>query len=820
MQTAPRRWLPALGALVLAGAGGAAADPSPPAGVRLTGEWTLDSVEWDQGHRSATSHSHLVIRNTGPSALPQGWTLWFTAIGGSVTADRDLPVRRVVGSLFTVGPPGGLAALQPSQSLTIPLDHPGEIPRDDKGPTAPYAVQPGDPDHPLALTSYRARGPRRATPGVRPTLFTDPAASFAANADWPRVPAATVAPVLPEPRAWQRSTAAVRVSGIARPRLDPGLGGEAALAASLPGAAKGQLPVRIVLDPALGAQSPEAYDLAIDPGREIRLAGASAAGVFYGLQSLDQVLIAARQSDGSLLLPPLRVSDKPRFAYRGLLIDVARNFRTPAELRAAIDLMARFKLNRLHLHLSDDEGWRIAVPALPELTSVGARRGHSDGWTDRLPPAHGSGPAAGRAPGSGFYTGAEYTALLRYAHSRHVEVIPEIDLPGHARAAIMAMKARDRARPAERGRYLLSDPQDASVYESAQGYSDNALNPGLASADAFVEAVVAELARLHRASGVPLKVMHIGADEVPAGAWERSPSALARIASLGGGGKAALWNDWFERVNRILKGHGVAAMGWEELGLVSGAATPEVNPRFAGQGMSVEVWNNFPGSEGLANRLANAGYPVVLAPARSLYFDMVQAPDPEEQGHDWANVLPLGEVFGFDPLAPDEGAPALSAVGRANIAGIEGTLFSETVTSAARMNHLLMPRLLALAERAWAPAPAWAEQVDRSAAESARRMHFARFSVLLGEAVLPYVEQRFPNLAYRLPAPGAKIVDGAVQANYAWPGVTLRYARGDARPGPASPVLDGAVRVDGPLTIAAFTRSGRVSPSVTLGAAR
>lgn len=812
MKTPPRRWLAALGALAIAGAGAALAARPAVSVPHLAGQWRVTAIERDPPRRAVATHSLLVIRNTGSRPIPRGWTLWYTAIGGSATADPAYPVRRVVGSLFSVGSSAGLPELAPGAEISIPLTHPGEVPRDDKGPSAPYAVLPGAPGKGIALDSYTVSGVRRDTPGAGTELFGDPAAAYARNLAWSGIDPARIPPVLPSPRHWQRTGTAFAARGLATPQGAASLGEAVRLARSLPGVGAGRLPFTIAIDPALAAGSPEAYRLVIDPRAGVQLAGASPGGLFYGLQTLDQLLFAARRRDGHLRLQPLTIEDAPRFAYRGLMIDIARNFRSPAELRAVIDLMARFKLNRLHLHLTDDEAWRIAIPALPELAGVAGRRGHSDGWADRLPPAHGSGPDAGRTPGSGFLSGADYIALLRYAHASNVEIVPEVDMPGHSRAAIQAMKARAARRPDEHGRYLLSDPADASLYESAQGYTDNALDPGLPSADAFVEVVVAELARLHRASGVPLKVMHIGADEVPAGAWERSPAARARIAKLGGGGKAVLWNDWLERVDGILQRHGIAAMGWEELGLVSGAPGIEPNPRFASRAMTVEVWNTLPGSEGLANRLANAGYPVVLAPATRLYFDMAQAADPEEPGHDWANVLPLADVFGYDPLAPVDGAPELSAAGRANIAGIEGTLFSETVTTNRRLEYMLMPRLLALAERAWAPQPGWAANGDAAA----RIADWGLFSSQLGLAVLPYVEARFPALTYHLPPPGAIVRNGMVQANYAWPGMTLHFTRDGSAPTSRSPVLQDQIRSGGPIRIVAVSGTGRTSPDVLI----
>ena len=225
--------------------------------------------------------------------------------------------------------------------------------------------------------------------------------------------------------------------------------------------------------------------------------------------------------------------DAPRFGYRGLMLDVARNFQPKAAVLRVLDLMARYKLNAFHFHLTDDEGWRLEIPSLPELTSVGARRGHTLDSSRFLPPAYGSGPDVDQPFGSGFYSRADYVEILRYAAARHIEVIPELEMPGHARAAIKAMEARFRTLQATgdaegASRFLLSDPEDRSIYTSAQGYHDNVMNPALPSTYAFIERVVQDLVALHREAGVPLRNLHVGGDEVPG----RRLGGLARRAGL------------------------------------------------------------------------------------------------------------------------------------------------------------------------------------------------------------------------------------------------------------------------------------------------
>ena len=252
------------------------------------------------------------------------------------------------------------------------------------------------------------------------------------------------------------------------------------------------------------------------------------------------------------------------------MLDVARNFQPKENVLRVLDLMSRYKLNTFHFHITDDEGWRLEIPGLPELTEVGSRRGHSARQEDRLPPAYGSGPDVRNPYGSGYYRRSDYIEMLQYAAARHIEVIPEIEMPGHARAAVVSMAVRAR-RMAQAGKsdaneYLLSDPQDQSVYESAQNYSDNVMNPGLPSTYTFIEHVVTEIVALHKAAGVPLRTMHVGGDELPDGAWERSPACRALMNREHLKTRADLWDYFYARVNALLQHHGVALAGWEEIG--------------------------------------------------------------------------------------------------------------------------------------------------------------------------------------------------------------------------------------------------------------
>lgn len=823
--------------LLLTGLPPAAKPAEPPAPLAL--HWAVDRAETGtQGDWH--SRARLTLTNQGARAWPAGgWALYLNCQGGieATGGDTRVAVDAVAGTLYRLRPLAGFPAIDPGASVDIALRHGELIATMDKAPKGPYLVSdtaPGVGRAPLAFERDLPSGAAQLGPAA---VAWTPQAAYLRQAGRVALPAGEVPPVFPTPRRLTHGKGRLRWS--AWPVIDApaslhaeGLRAQAILATAWPEGsaargrpAAGRLSLRV--GPVSGSASPEAYQLVVEPGRGgwVRIVGRTPAGVALGLQSLRELMPWPAPA-GPLELPALRIDDEPRFAYRGLLVDVARNFQPKAVVMRTLDLMARYKLNRLHLHLTDDEGWRLAIAGLPELTEVGARRGHSADWSDRLPPAYGSGPDLNDPQGSGFYSRADYIEILRHAQSLHIEVVPEIEMPGHSRAAVKARQARTARRAAsgvaDAADRLLSDPEDQSVYRSPQLYTDHVMNPGLASTYAFIEQVVAEVAAMHREAGVPLRWLHVGADELPRGAWEKSPASLALMRRLGLPDRAALWDHFYQRVLAIVAAHGAAAAGWEELGARRPPGQPsaplEPNPVLGREHSPLFVWNNLDDAADLANRLANAGHPVVLAPATTLYFDMVHVPRADEPGVTWAGASDLQSVFDFVPLDTTRRAPtdparragqvALDHAGRGRIIGLEATLFSETVRDRDRMDQLLMPRLLALAERAWAPPPAWAEMAD------ARRLHTRAWSVFasqLGLRVLPRLAGEWPGLAYRIAPPGLLLQHGRVQVNLELPGFSARYTVDGPEPGLDSPAVTGPIAERGRIRVAAFDAHGRRS---------
>lgn len=525
-------------------------------------------------------------------------------------------------------------------------------------------------------------------------------------------------------------------------------------------------------------------------------------------------------------MPELTIVDAPRFGYRGFMLDVSRNFHGKEVVFKWLDLMARFKLNKFHFHLTDDEGWRLEIAGLPELTDVGAVRGHAASPGVRLQPAYGSGPDPKDASGSGYFTRDEYKQILRYAQARHIEVIPEIEIPGHARAAVQAMESRyhrlKAAGDKDYARYLLNDLEDRSVYNSPQLFGDNVINPGHESSYTFIEHVVDEVVKLHREAGVPLSTIHMGGDELAHGAWEKSPVSAAMMKKHNLKTVVDLWDYFYDRVDGMLRKHGLFMSGWEELAArqttLDGRPKLIPNPRFPQRGFSAYVWNNTVGNEDLAYRLANAGYDIVLTPVTRMYMDMAHNANPDEHGVNWGAYVELDTVHDFIPLDINKNAPEASRIGKdrltdygkRRVRGLQANLFVETVRDPARIDYLVMPRLVAVAERGWAADPAWARESDPARMDALHRDAWTGFVNALGQRVLPRLDLDGSKLAYRIAPPGMMVEGGRVLVNHVLPGMTLRYTVDGGMPSASSPVVDGPIAARGTIRAAAFDRNGRM----------
>ncbi|HEY1604855.1 MAG TPA: family 20 glycosylhydrolase [Allosphingosinicella sp.] len=395
--------------------------------------------------------------------------------------------------------------------------------------------------------------------------------------------------------------------------------------------------------------APEGYALDIKGGGATIIAS-SRAGLLYGAISLWQLMTGAPRGR----LPRLHVEDQPRFAWRGLMLDSARHYQSPAFIRRLLDAMAASKLNILHWHLVDDQGWRLQIRKYPRLTEIGAWRR----------PA--TAPAAPPLPvEGGYYSQAEVRAIVAYAAARHITIVPEIEMPGHALSAI-------RAYP----RLGMGVPVPPGVE------SDWGVFPWLYNVDEptvrFLEDVLDEVMALF-----PSPYIHVGGDEAVKNQWKADPRIQAKIRALGLKDENALQGWLVKRIGDYLHAHGRRLIGWDEI--LEGGVDPSA---------AVMSWRGIGG----AVAAAQTGHDTVLSPAPILYFDNVQSDGGEGQPGRGATET-LTDVYAFDP------APAtLTADQQHHIIGLQGNVWTEHIRGDARAAYMAFPRALAVAELGWSPA--------------------------------------------------------------------------------------------------------------------
>jgi len=547
------------------------------------------------------------------------------------------------------------------------------------------------------------------------------------------------------------------------------------------------------------------YQLTINKNK-ISILAQDDVGAFYGLQSLASLI----QVDINFL-PLIDVEDQPHYEYRGQHVDVARNFQDKAFIFRLIEQMAAYKLNKLHLHLAEDEGWRLEIPSLPELTQVGSKRCMSLSDEHCLQPQLGGALASDR---DGFYSVNDYKDILNYATKHHIQVIPSLDMPGHSRAAIKSMEARyhslmEKGDEAKAKQYLLSDFADKTQYSSIQNYNDNTLNVCMESTYQFIDTVLDELQAMHKQANHSLELYHIGADET-AGAWVDSP-ACKNLISLQEKqqGKAHLGAHFIERVAAMVADKGISVGGWND-GLKETRTANMPGDTYS------YIWGALPwGAHQQVSEQSHRGWNIVLSIPDVFYFDFPYQIDPEEPGYNWASRrittrslfnfmpdnLPIHAEFRLDTLGKNfeiddrfqqdqEGNVSHQPLAKGfAVNGIQGQLWSETVRSEQQAEYMIYPRLLALAERAWHQA-SWQVPYDYSGKifdknsgyftqelKKQRDKSWLAFSQTLGLKELAKLERS--GVFYRLPSVGAKVKEGMLHANIAINGVPIEYQEND-----------------------------------------
>ena len=581
------------------------------------------SLHWEFGQNDVEPgicEAYLTLTNTSEQELThEDWTLYFNlmSLHPIYTEGDALREKEIQASWHSIEPTQTFAPLAPGESRTFTMRYRGSAIRENIRPegfflvnTKPSTLNPKPISIPCTYAPYtRPEQMKRGIVTWEKTPYADGEYVFDYVERVSGDKAKVVQPLLPQPK---QMTYADGVCHVAKAEI---------------------------ISRTDANMIKEGYTMIISPDT-IRIEASDEAGVFYAKQTLKQ---------WGDTIPCGRVTDYPDLQHRGIMLDVVRNYYPVDSIYRILDMMAYHKLNVLHFHLSDDEAWRLEIPGLPQLTEIGSKRGYTTDESECLLPMYcGGWDAEAPTTANGYITREKYIELLKYAGERHIRVIPEIDMPGHMRAAKKAM-----------GKLLTDSAFDARVYKSAQNYTDNVIDVSKPYAVEFIDHVVTEIVKMHEEAGHPLTIFNIGGDEVPQGALTKEEHQA-----------------FIDAVLEILKRYNLQPMGWEE---IDHFCQPE-------SGAICYAWLN---SESKPMQLAQAGYQVVIATASHLYFDFAYCNHHEEKGLSWGGYTDEYRSFDWQPAQ------------HPNIIGMNAQLWGEVIRSFAQVEWQIYPKIYGLAERAW-----------------------------------------------------------------------------------------------------------------------
>ena len=400
--------------------------------------------------------------------------------------------------------------------------------------------------------------------------------------------------------------------------------------------------------------SAEAYELIISP-KQIKISCADSAGAYYAVQSLSQILSQSDIKNYKIYLPCVEIKDFPRFAYRGMHLDVCRHFFTVQEVKNYLDIMGAHKFNRFHWHLTEDQGWRIEIKQYPKLTEVGSYRpetviGKNTGEYDGT-------------PHEGFYTQDEIREIIAYAHKNCIEVIPEIEMPGHSLAALAAYP--------ELG--CTGGPYEVA---STWGVFDDVYCAGNDKTMAFMKDVLDEVAELF-----PGEYIHIGGDECPKTRWESCPRCQRRMKTHNLADEHELQSWFIQEIEHYLNEKGKRIIGWDEI-LEGGLAENATVMSWRGETGGIEA--------------AESGHDVIMTPNANCYFDHYQAEPVENEPFAIGGMTTVKDVYNYEPIPAE-----LDTENAHHVLGAQANLWSEYIPTEAHLQYMMLPRATALSEVLW-----------------------------------------------------------------------------------------------------------------------
>lgn len=501
----------------------------------------------------------------------------------------------------------------------------------------------------------------------------------------------------------------------------------------------------------------EAYLLSVSIDK-IDIYAVDAAGIFYGIQTLIQMMPNDIYSDNAnkiaeVDIPCMNINDNPRFKYRGLMLDCSRTFFDTEYIKHLLNGLAHYKINNFHWHLADDQGWRIEIKQYPKLTELGAWRGADE----LLMPAYGS----GNERNGGFYSQDEIKDIVKYAADRNINIIPEIDLPGHSKAVAVTYPE------------IVCDID--SKHLSVQGESNNVWCVGREENYVMLENIIAEMTTLF-----PSKIYHIGADEVNMNSWRDCDVCQTLMKEKGMKELVELQNYFVRRVEKILAKYGKTMAGWDEI--LDGGDLLETTIPY--------VWQN--SERGIKS--VKAGQPTVMQVSQYMYFDMKQSPD--ERGLKWAAIIPLDRVYEFDPIGNFE----LTEEEEKLILGPQGGLWTECGQVPGYAHYQLFPKVLVLSEIGWSA------YEDRN---------LDCFKKRLFDNHLEKLYQM--DFEFRVAPPAVKYENGKLVAEKDYESLVIRYTDDKSVPTSQSPEYNEPITTDKPVNYR-FATFYKERPSIARGA--
>lgn len=801
------------------------------------------SLTWEMGSYDANGkyyENSFVLKNISDAPLGKDWEIFYSQFPRNIRQDASSPVKveQVNATYFKMYPREGYTSLAPGDSLKVIFRCDGEVPKNSHAPEGSYWVSHSGASKgkplpvalnavPLPVTEWQKTAAQK-TYDTNLRLMNARTSEFQQTDIIPSVKKVTPAEgeiLLEKQLALTFHEDFANEGKLLKEKLTGIYGLEVV----------SEAPVTIVLDylPAgKKAVNEEYYELDITD-EKVKISSNTSHGIFNGTQTLLGLLKGQGEPEGQkepLRLQAMFIQDYPDLLYRGQMLDIARNFTTVDNLKKLIDVLSSYKLNVFHLHFSDDEGWRLEIPGLEELTTVGARRGHTVDEEEWQYPAYDGGynPFASTS-GNGYYTRAEFIDFLRYAAERHVQVIPEIESPGHARAAIVSMKARYKkyidTDPEKAYEYLLCDWQDTSRYVSAQAYTDNVMNVALPSTYRFMEKVIQEIVAMYKEADAPLTTIHLGGDEVAKGAWLGSPLCTALMEEQGMAKAHDLAEHFITRVVDCLQQYNLSFNGWQEVAL---GHTPETHAYLSQRAAGINSWKTVPEwkEDEIPYQIANNGYPVILCNVNNFYLDLAYDAHPDEPGHFWGGYVDESKAFSMLPYdvyrssrtdmaghpvdvsTAGKGKTALTASGRGNIKGVQAQLFAETIRGFQWVEYYIFPKVMGLVERGWNAHPAW-ETLSGVVEQQAFDRDLSLFYEKISVNEMPYWSRIGVN--FRLPHPGLSVRDGLLYANTSIAGGQIRYTTDGTEPTADSMLWEAPVACQSAVVKAKLFYKGRQS---------